>query len=98
MDVTSAPLLPLDISFGNVLWALVVGFFMVIFLVLLFQVFGDLFRDPELSGWAKAGWTIFIIFVPFLGLLVYVIARGGGMAERRYQAAQHSQAEFDAYV
>ncbi len=98
MDVHSAPLLPLDIGFGNVLWAMVVAFFMVIFLVLLFQVFGDLFRDHDLSGWAKAAWTIFIIVLPFLGLLVYVIARGRGMAERRVADVQRSQEQFDAYV
>jgi hypothetical protein len=57
-----------------------------------------LFRDRELSGWAKAAWTIFIIVLPFLGLFVYVIARGRGMAERRVKAVQRSQAELDAYV
>lgn len=98
MDVHSAPLLPLDIGFGNILWAMVIGFFMVIFLVLLFQVFGDLFRDQDLSGWAKAAWTIFIIVLPFLGLLVYVIARGRGMAERRVADMQRSQEQFNAYV
>jgi ABC-type multidrug transport system fused ATPase/permease subunit len=98
MDVHSAPLLPLDIGFGNILWAMVIGFFMVIFLVLLLQVFGDLFRDQDLSGWAKAAWTIFIIVLPFLGLLVYVIARGRGMAERRVADMQRSQEQFNAYV
>ena len=98
MDFSSLPLLPADVSFGDVLWALVVAFFMVIFIVLLFQVFADLFRDPELSGWAKAGWTFFIIVLPFLGLLVYVIVRGRGMTERQNQARQEQQAQFDTYV
>jgi Short C-terminal domain/Phospholipase_D-nuclease N-terminal len=71
---------------------------MVIFIVLLFQVFGDLFRDRDLSGWAKAAWTIFIIVLPFLGLLVYVIARGRGMADRSVKAQRDAQQEFDTYV
>jgi hypothetical protein len=98
MDFHSAPFLPLDIGFGNVLWALVVAFFMVIFLVMLFQVFGDLFRDHDLSGWAKAAWAIFIIVLPFFGLFVYLIARGRGMAERRVAEMQRSQEQFNAYV
>ena len=49
---------------------------------LLFRIIGDLFRDHSLSGWAKAGWIIVLIFLPFLGVLVYVIARGKSMAQR----------------
>jgi hypothetical protein len=71
---------------------------MVIFIVLLFQIFGDLFSDDSLSGWAKAGWTIFIILVPFLGILVYVIARGKGMTERRARDVETAQKQFDARV
>ena len=74
--------LALDISFGEFLWSLVIIFFMIVFFVILFQVVFDLFRDHELSGWAKAGWLIFIIVLPFLGLFVYLIVRGKGMAER----------------
>ena len=68
--------LALDISFGEFLWSLVIIFFMIVFFVILFQVVFDLFRDHELSGWAKAGWLLFIIVLPFLGLFVYLIVRG----------------------
>ncbi len=74
--------LALDISFGEFLWSLVIIFFMIVYFVILFQVVFDLFRDHELSGWAKAGWLLFIIVLPFLGLFVYLIVRGQGMAER----------------
>jgi hypothetical protein len=98
VNLLSALPLPLDISFGNILWSIVIIFFMVIFIVLLFQIFGDLFSDDSLSGWAKAGWTIFIILVPFLGILVYVIARGKGMTERRARDVETAQKQFDARV
>ncbi len=74
--------LALDISFGEFLWSLVIIFFMIVYFVILFQVVFDLFRDRELSGWAKAGWLLFIIVLPFLGLFVYLIVRGQGMARR----------------
>ena len=65
---------------------------------LLIIVFSDIFRSRDLSGWAKALWVIFVIILPFLGIFVYLIARGGKMHERaEAQAAQQQQA-FDAYV
>jgi H+/Cl- antiporter ClcA len=90
--------LTLDISFGEFLWSLVIIFFMIVFFVILFQVVFDLFRDHELSGWAKAGWLIFIIVLPFLGLFVYLIVRGKGMSERAIKQQVESKQEFDAYV
>src|SRR6478735_9175131 len=57
-------------------------FAFVAFLMILFTVLVDLFRDPALNGWAKALWVIFLVFFPVLGLLIYLIARGRGMAER----------------
>lgn len=90
--------LSLDISFGEFLWSLVIIFFMIVFFVILFQVVFDLFRDHELSGWAKAGWLIFIIVLPFLGLFVYLIARGKGMAERSAREQVQAKQDFDAYV
>ena len=90
--------LALDISFGEFLWSLVIIFFMIIFFVILFQVVFDLFRDHELSGWAKAGWLIFIIVLPFLGLFVYLIVRGKGMAERSVKEQVEAKQDFDAYV
>src|SRR5262245_5545918 len=90
--------LALDISFGEFLWSLVIIFFMIVYFVILFQVVFDLFRDDELSGWAKAGWLIFIIVLPFLGLFVYLIVRGSGMAKRSAQDQADAKAEFDTYV
>lgn len=84
------------------LWDVLVSifWFMLLFawIWLLISIFGDLFRDHELSGWAKAGWTLFLIVLPWLGALVYLIARGRSMNERaRDRAEQHEQA-FRQYV
>jgi hypothetical protein len=76
----------------------VIIFFMIVYFVILFQVVFDLFRDRELSGWAKAGWLIFIIVLPFLGLFVYLIVRGSGMAERSAKDQADATQEFDTYV
>jgi Phospholipase_D-nuclease N-terminal/Short C-terminal domain len=90
--------LALDISFGEFLWSLLIIFFAIVFFVILFQVVFDLFRDRELSGWAKAGWLLFIIVLPFLGLFVYLIVRGKGMAERSAKEQVQAKQDFDAYV
>jgi Short C-terminal domain/Phospholipase_D-nuclease N-terminal len=90
--------LTLDISFGEFLWSLLIIFFMIVFFVILFQVVFDLFRDHELSGWAKAGWLILIIVLPFLGLFIYLIVRGKGMAERSAKEQIQAKQEFDQYV
>ncbi len=73
-------------SFGDFFWLLVWAFVFGCYLVVLFQVVVDLFRDQDLSGWWKAVWIIFLIIVPFLSVLIYVIARGRGMAERHLAA------------
>jgi hypothetical protein len=90
--------LALDISFGEFLWSLLIIFFMITFFVILFQVVFDLFRDHELSGWAKAGWLLFIVVLPFLGLLVYLIARGPRMAERAARQQEASRRAMDEYI
>ncbi len=79
------------------LWTLWIFCFMAFFFVL-WNVFGDLFNDSSLGGWGKFWWTIFIIFLPFLGLLVYVIARGQGMTERKLARMNESKAQTDAYI
>jgi hypothetical protein len=91
MFASSYPLLDI---FLTTLWI----FAFVIFIFLIFQIMFDIFRSHDLSGFAKALWVIFIIFLPFLGILIYLIARGGSMAARnmKYQAEQ--QAQFDQYV
>lgn len=79
------------------LWTLWIFCFMAFFFVL-WNVFGDLFGDSALGGWGKFWWCIFIIFLPFLGLLVYVIARGKGMAERKIAKMNEDKAQTDAYI
>jgi ABC-type Fe3+ transport system permease subunit len=74
------------------------AFFFACYLIVLFQVIVDLFRDGNLSGWWKAIWIIFLIIVPFLSLLIYVIARGRGMAERRQEAQGGPRRDEGAYV
>src|SRR6478609_3807848 len=66
--------------------------------MVLFTIIGDLFRDHQLSGWWKAVWVFFLIFVPFLTALIYLIARGNGMAQRSLAAAQTMKTEQDAYI
>ena len=73
-------------------------FIFVIWIYLLFMVFIDIFRSHDLGGWGKGLWAIFIIVFPYLGVLVYLIARGGKMHERAAQQAAQQQKAFDAYV
>lgn len=84
--------------FLDVMWTLLVFFAWVIWFYLLITVFGDLFRRHDLSGWAKAAWIIFVIVLPYLGVLVYLIAEHEGMAERSAKQLQQSQAQIDDYV
>jgi hypothetical protein len=86
------------VDFLEVLWTVFVIYALIFVLFTLFRVIMDLFRDHELSGWAKAGWIIFLLVLPLIGLLSYLIVRGRGMAERSMQDAQAAQAEFDSYV
>jgi hypothetical protein len=83
---------------GQVLWSLFWLFLFVIWFWLLIAIFGDIFRDRELSGWGKAAWSIFVIVAPYLGILVYLIARGHGMSERALAQQKAQKAQFDAYV
>ncbi|MQY11142.1 hypothetical protein SRB5_12560 [Streptomyces sp. RB5] len=73
-------------------------FLWIMWLFLLFRVVMDIFRDHDLSGWGKAGWLIFCILLPYLGVLVYVIARGRGMGQRDIKQAKDNDAAFRAYV
>lgn len=87
-----------DYPFLDVLWTMIVFFAWVIWFWLLITVFGDLFRRRDISGWGKAGWIIFVIVLPYLGVLVYLIAQHQGMADRNMQQAQAAQSQFDDYV
>jgi len=85
-------------SFGDVIWWFLWAFVFIAYLMALFAIIGDLFRDQKLSGWWKAVWIIFLIFVPFITALIYLIARGNGMAERSQREAKQYQAATDAYI
>jgi hypothetical protein len=87
-----------DYPFLDVFWTMLVFFGWVIWFWLLITVFADLFRRHDISGWGKAGWTFFVIILPFLGVLVYLIAQGQHMAERKQADVQASRAAFDDYV
>ena len=85
-------------SFWDVVWFILISFAFMAYLMVLFTIIGDLFRDPEASGLAKALWMVALIFLPFLTALVYLIARGGGMAERSSRSAEAMRKEQDAYI
>jgi len=91
-------LLASSYPFLSVMWTLLVIFAWVIWFWLLITVFADLFRRHDISGWVKALWIIFVIILPFLGVLIYLIAESHGMAERNQKQAAAAQQEFDSYV
>ena len=84
--------------FLDVMWTMLVFFAWVIWFWLLITVFADLFRRHDTSGWTKAAWIIFVIVLPFLGVLVYLIAESKGMAERNVKDVQQAQAQTDDYI
>jgi hypothetical protein len=83
---------------GQVFFSLLWFFLFFIWIWLLFMVFADIFRDHTMSGWGKAAWVIFVIIVPFLGVFVYLIARGGSMAERAAEQQKKADEQFKQYV
>jgi len=87
-----------DFGTGQVFWSMLYFFFFVIWIWLLITVFADIFRSHDLSGGAKALWTIFVIVMPYLGVFVYLIARGGKMHEHAVQSAQAQDAAAKAYI
>ncbi len=87
-----------DISLGDILWGLVVFFFMVMYLMMLFSVIVDLFRDRGTSGWAKAGWAVFLLVLPLISVIVYLAVRGGGMASRAVKEVDDTGARLQAPV
>ena len=85
-------------GFWDFLWLLFWSYIFVAYLMLLFHIFADVFRDRDLGGFAKALWVIFLIVAPFLSVLIYLIARGRGLAERQAGAARQAQAETEQYI
>ncbi|MCZ4120775.1 SHOCT domain-containing protein [Streptomyces sp. H39-S7] len=82
----------------DLFWTMLLIFCWVLWFFLLFRIISDLFRDHELNGWAKAGWMILVIVLPFLGVLAYVIVRGRGMSHREAKQAEAQQTAFKQYV
>src|SRR5689334_3442888 len=87
-----------DYPLANIIWTMLVFFGFVIWIWTLFMVFADLFSRHDIGGWAKAGWTLFVIVLPLLGVLVYLIAEGKGMAQRRAKDIETSQAQLDQHI
>ncbi len=86
-------------SFWDYLWSAVVIFAFIAYLMILFNILADLFwRDHKTSGWIKAVWVLFLIVFPYVTALIYLIARGKGMAERAQQQAQHAKQQTDDYI
>jgi Phospholipase_D-nuclease N-terminal/Short C-terminal domain len=84
--------------FLGILWTTLIFFAWVIFIWIAITVLIDVFRRHDISGWGKAAWTIFIVIIPWIGVLVYLIVNHDGMAQRRMKDVQTSQAQFDDYV
>lgn len=85
-------------SFFDFLWLIIVSFAFVAYLIVLFQIVTDLFRDHEQKGWHKAVWIIFLIVAPLITAVVYLIARGGGMAQRQADYVQQVKSDSDKYI
>jgi hypothetical protein len=79
-------------------WTLLMFFGFVIWIWLLFTVFADVFRRQDIGGWGKAAWILFVIILPYLGVIVYLIAEHKGMAERSLEQQKAAKAQFDSYV
>ncbi|GAA5021199.1 SHOCT domain-containing protein [Kitasatospora paranensis] len=82
----------------NLFWTMLMFFLWILWFFLLFKIILDIFRDDDLSGWGKAGWLIFVILLPFLGVFVYLIARGKSMGQRDMQQMQEQQSAMDSYI
>ncbi|MBN9622582.1 MAG: SHOCT domain-containing protein [Actinobacteria bacterium] len=93
-------MLPLaaDYPLLNIIWTMLVFFGLFLWIMLIFRAFADLFGRHDIGGWGKAGWTILIIVIPLIGVCIYLLVEGKGVAEREMARAQKSQGEFDDYV
>ncbi|MEO7079108.1 SHOCT domain-containing protein [Rhodococcus sp. BP22] len=85
-------------SFWDFLWLIIVSFAFIAYLMVLFSIIGDLFRDHKSSGWVKAIWVFFLILAPFITALIYLIAKGGDMTKRQVSAMQHARDEQEQYI
>lgn len=84
--------------FLDVFWTMLIFFMFFIWIMILFRVFADVFRRHDIGGGAKSLWIIFVIILPFLGVLIYLLTQNEGMTQRAIERAQGQQAQMDAYV
>ena len=91
-------LIAADYPLMDVVWSMIIFFFWVIWIWIVITVLIDIFRRHDISGWAKAAWLVFVVILPWLGVLVYLIAQHDGMRERSLKHAQAQQQAFDSYV
>lgn len=91
-------LLAAEFGTGQVLWSLLWFFLFFVWIMLIFTLFGDIMRSDDMGGGAKALWSVFIIFLPFLGIFAYLIVRGGGMGERQIAAAKKQNEAMQSYI
>ncbi|MFH9352010.1 SHOCT domain-containing protein [Kitasatospora sp. NPDC017646] len=91
-------LLAVDYPVLNIFWTMLELFLWILWFFLLFKIISDIFRSHDLSGWGKAGWLILVIFLPLIGILVYLIARGQSMGMRDIEQAQQADAAVRAYI
>jgi ABC-type multidrug transport system fused ATPase/permease subunit len=85
-------------NFWDVVWLMVSTFFFIAYLIIMFQIVVDLFRDHELGGGSKVLWVLGLIFLPVVTAIVYIVARGRGMAQRQQASLQKAKADTDAYI
>ncbi|MFI5523677.1 SHOCT domain-containing protein [Streptomyces platensis] len=88
----------MDYPLLNAFWTMCLIFLWVMWLILLFRIIGDIFRSHDLKGWGKTGWLVLVILLPFLGVFIYVIARGHGMSEREIAQAERQQKQMQDYL
>ena len=98
MTQGGSEVLAYDYPLLGVFWTMLWFFLFFIWIWILITVFADIFRSHDMGGWAKAGWTIFVVVLPFLGVLIYLIARGKSMQERAMQRAAQQERDFRGYV
>ena len=87
-----------DYPFLNIFWTMILFFTWVVWIWMMVAILSDVFRRRDMSGWGKAAWTVFLIVLPFVGALIYLISNHDGMADRDVKQHQAAQAEFDDYV
>ena len=92
------PFFAADYPFLNILASMILFFIWVIWIWMMVAILSDVFRRRDMSGWGKAGWTVFLIVLPFLGALIYLISNHDGMAERRLDDMRVAQAQFDDHI